>query len=83
MQSHLQVLKLVCICHKIIMCFYKYLLYHESITFCGTSTFLGKGFSPPVSYSAFVSELVEICKPQIFWGKKRISVPAPHLRSSS
>lgn len=64
MQSHLQVLKPVLICHKIITCFYKYLLFHENIAFSGTSVLLGKDFSPPMSCSAFVSQLIEILSPK-------------------
>lgn len=42
MQSHLQVLKPVLICHKIIMDFYKYLLFHENIAFLAQVYFLVK-----------------------------------------
>lgn len=49
-----------------ILFFIKTLLFVASI-------FLGKTFSPPVCCSAFVSELIEICKLQISWGEKRVS----------
>lgn len=76
MQSHLQVLKPVLICHKIIMDFYKYLLFHENIAFSGTSVFFGKDFSPPVSCSAFVSELTEILRPKYSREKRGFFPPS-------